>query len=291
MTDDDLTPLQLALAKKSTVTAFVGRFVSATATGCFVDVGGGRVPAQFGSDYLPEVNEPVNVLFINGAPFMMGPVGAKPGKGTVQSVSASVVTLDTAYGEVVCPYNQGVTPSTGQVMRIGWREGPFAEAVMSTSPKPADPPPAPGGGATTHADVFTALDAGSFNGRWWTAQVRADDSDLGCWFYGSKISDTIPAGARIQAVQVYVSADRIYGNPPIFGVHPYQSNPGGAPTLGALSPIPVAPGWATLPTGFGDVLKAGGGSAGVGVAHGGFNIFRSLAQDGQSGALRITSVY
>jgi hypothetical protein len=41
----------------------------------------------------------------------------------------------------------------------------------------------------------------------------------------------------------------------------------------------------------GNVLRNGGGSFGVGVDHGGYNIFPSLAQDGQSGALRITSVY
>lgn len=296
--DDELAFLQGLIGKKSKVTLLVGTFVSASSSGCVVDVGNGRVPANFGSDYLPEVNESVWVEFIdNGLPFMRGPVGAKAGQGTVVSVASSLVTLDTDYGTVSCPYG-GDAPSAGQIMKITWRGGPFAMAVMSTSPAPNIAPPPPQAATGAHVDVFTALDAGSFNTRWWTAQVRADDSDIGAFFYGSKISDTLPAAANIQRVEVFVSAAQIYGSPPNFGVHANQTRPAGAPSITSATATAVSPGWVTIDnpvsgpnTGFGNALKAGGGSAGIGVAHGGLNVFRSLAEDGQSGALRITSVY
>jgi hypothetical protein len=284
------TALSKTISGKARVTPLVGTFVSASPSGCVIDVGGGRIQARFGSDYLPEVNEVVNIIWINDSPYMMGPVGAKAGQGTVVSVASSLVTLTTDYGTVTCPYG-GDAPSAGQIMKITWRAGPFAVAVMSTSPAPNIPPPPPQAATSTHQDVFTALDAGSFNTRWWTGDVRADNSDIGAWFYGSKINDTIPVTAVGQQLQVFVSASMIYGNPPNFGLHSNQTRPAGAPTITSITPVGVSPGWVTLPTSWIDSLKSGGGSAGIGVAHGGENLFRSLAADGQSGALRIVSSY
>jgi hypothetical protein len=54
--------------------------------------------------------------------------------------------------------------------------------------------------------------------------------------------------------------------------------------------LPVPDGaWVTLPTTFGQYLSNAVG--GIGLAHGGTNSFRSLADDPMSGALRITSTY
>jgi hypothetical protein len=168
--------------------------------------------------------------------------------------------------------------------------------LMSTSPAGNTAPGGAVGTASSHTTVFTALDAGSFgpgtSGRWWTPQVYASDSNLGAWFYGSKISDTIPATALTQRVELYVgSASQISGSAPNIAVHGYGSKPAGAPTLSTIAAVGIAPGWVTIPSSIGDALKAGGGAAGVGLNHGGYNILPSLTQDGMSGALRITSVY
>lgn len=269
-------------------------FVSASTTGCLVDISGNRVPATLGTSWLPEVNEVVWLWVIGDRFFIMGPAAIKPDQGVVQSVTSGLVTLTTSLGTtVICPY-AGTTPSAGQSMKLLWHGGAFA-MLMSTSPAGNTPPPAPAPSATTHADEFPAIDAGSYgSGRWWTPQVYASDSNLGAWFYGSKISDTIPAAASIQKVELYVSPQQISGSAPNFAVHPYQTNPGVSPALSTVGAVGVGPGWVDLGSvgvAIGNALKAGGGSFGVGLNHGGYNIFSSLAQDGYSGRLRITSIY
>ncbi len=298
MTDDTDIVLRL-LAGKSGVTILPGTFVSGTLTTYTVDVGGGRIPAKPLGGYLPEINEPVWVLFLDGGTgqardtYVLGPTVTKPGKGVIASVASNLATITTAYGTVVVPYPSGATPVAGDTWKITWQGGGFAIAKMSVDPAPGTAPGAPAGGTTTHVDTFTAQDAGSFqSGRWWTPEVWASDNNLGAWFYGTKIADTIPTGATIVKVEVYISPNQVYGNPPNFALHNYQTKPGGSPTLTSVTAVGISgAGFVTLPTAFGTALKSGGGSAGVGVSHGGYNKFRSLAQDGQSGALRITSIY
>jgi hypothetical protein len=117
---------------------------------------------------------------------------------------------------------------------------------------------------------------------------------LGVAWYGSKISDTIPATAVVQKFEFYVSAVQIQGNNPIFATHTELSRPAGAPTLTSVGAFPISGGWVDLEDvglTIGNALKTGGGSFGVGLDHGGFNVLHSLAEDGQSAALRITSQY
>ena len=280
------------LAGKSNVTVLAGTFVSATATGYTVDVGGGRIPARPFAGYLPEINEPVWVAFIDGWPYVLGPTVTKPGQGTVVSVASGLVTLSTDYGTVIVPYTATLTPTAGQVLKLVWAGGGFAIAVMSAQPGAPLAPLATPIAATTHSDVFTAGDSGSHQSSgWWTAQVYASDTNLSAWWYGSKISDTIPATAVVSKVEVYISAQQIYGAAPNFALHADLSKPGGAPTLTSITAVPVVPGWVTLPLSFGTALRKGGGSYGIGVAHGGYNIFLSVSQDSLSMALRITSAY
>lgn len=288
---DEATQILALINKKSTVIPLQGTFVAGTVNGCTVDVGGGRIPAQWGGDYLPEINEPVWVEFINGVAFMRGPVSAKAGQGTVVSVASGFVTLTTDYGQIVVPYNAALTPTAGQVLKLTWRGGGYAESLMSTSPTPNTAPPAPGGGATTHVDTFTALDAGSWNGSWSSSRLWASNTYLGAAWYGTKIRDTIPSAAVVSRVQVFISPVQIQGNNPNFALHADLSRPGGAPSLSSPTGIAIAPGWIDLPVSFGNALKAGGGMAGIGLDHGGFNILHSLAEDGQSAALQITSTY
>lgn len=277
---------------KSNVLTLVGTFVG-VANGIYVvDVGGNRIPADLGSSYLPEVNESVWVWFIDGVPFVKGPTTFRPDRGTVVSVASGIVTLSTAAGNIGMKYT-GTTPSAGQVMGILWHGGPTA-FLLSTSPAGNTPPPAPGGGgAQQHVDRFAAnTDSGSWrsgNG-WWTSQIRAGDTNLGAWFYGTKIADTLPSGATIQRVQIWISGS-ISGAAPNFALHPHASRPGGAPSLSGSTAIGVSGGWVDLPLSFGQALRNGNGSYGVGINHGGNSIFNSVTDDGQSGTLVITSTY
>jgi hypothetical protein len=289
---DQTQTLLRKLGDKSSVDVLAGTFVSASLTTYTVDVGGGRIPAAALTDYLPEVNETVWVMFIDGTPYVLGPTVSKAGQGTVVSASGGLVTLTTAFGNVVVPYDSRLTPTAGQVMKLTWQGGGFAIAVMSANPSAPPAPVGPGSGVTTHVDVFTAVDSGSHQSSgWWTKQVYASNTNLSAWFYGTKISDTIPAAAAPSLIEVYISPAQIQGANPNFALHPHTSRPAGAPTLSSSTAVAVAAGWIALPLGFANALKAGGGSYGVGLNQGGYNIFRSLAQDGLSGALRITSVY
>jgi hypothetical protein len=271
-----------------------------TATGCLVDFGTSRVPAALGTSFMPEIGEVVWVWNIDDWYLIMGPAAPKPDRGTVVSVASGIATLNSTYGPTVpgpvvtAPY-VGTTPSAGQVMKLVWHGGPFA-MLMSTSPA-ANPTP-PGGGSSgpiSHSDEFPAIDSGSYGSRWFTSQVYASDHNLGAWFYGPAIPDTIPAGASIQRVDIYIgAASQISGSAPNFATHGYQTKPGGAPSLSTVGAVGVAPGWVNLGSvgiSIGNALKNGGGAYGVGLNTGGYNIFPSLAQDGYSGRLRITSVY
>lgn len=267
-------------------------FVSASASGCVVDYPTSRIPAALGTSFVPEVGEVVWVWNIDDRYFVMGPASPKPSTGTVVSVDgAGLATLTTNLGTtVVSPY-VGSAPSAGQVMKLLWHGGPFA-MLMSTSPPANTPPDPPTTPVITHTDIFPALDAGSYgSGRWWTSQVWASDNNLGAWFYGTKIADTIPAAAVVQSIEIYASAAQISGSAPNFALHPYGSKPGGSPSFSSATAVGTSGGWTPLPLAFGQSLRAGSSSAGVGVAHGGYNIFNSLAADGMSGALRIVSTY
>jgi hypothetical protein len=91
---------------------------------------------------------------------------------------------------------------------------------------------------------------------------------------------------------MYVSPTQLRYAAPIFGLHSYASKPGGAPAA-VSSPTSVGvggQGWVDLPVAFGNALKSGGGAFGIGTGHGGYNIFASRGEDGQSGALRITFI-
>lgn len=277
-------------AEMPRVDARIGRFVGFDAGRPVVDVGGGRIPVgTFGSPF-PEVNEACHVWFINGAPFLMGPTAPKPGVGTVTAVDGDWVTVESAAGVHVLPFWAGYSPAVDDIVKLDWNEVPAAAWVLSTQPEPVAPPPAPGGGGGASIQVFTAVDAGSWDARygWHLADVWASNVKRGAWFYGTKIADTIPASATPTSIEVYMSPSQVQGAAPNFATHANPGRPGGAPAFtSGVTAVGITAGWVSLPLAFANALKAGGGSFGVGVNQGGFNKFRSLAQDPMSGALRI----
>jgi len=284
------------IAGKSRITPQAGIFVSYDASGCVVDVGEGRMAAALASGYLPEVGEPVQVWFVDGIPFVMGPRTPRPHAGKVTAVASGKVTLSTPVGPVgPIPY-WGSAPAVGSDMRMVWHGGgvAFAVAAAEVAAPPVDPGQTP---ASQHVDTFTATAAGTWNtgggdsaGSYFNSEVWASNTTIGFWFYGTKIADTIPAHANIQRVQIYIAARQIQGSAPRFTVHDNPNPPGDNLSGGDLIGVSNYS-WIDLPTGWGGALKRGGGGYGIGTRHGGYNIFKSLAADAQSGALRITSVY
>lgn len=255
-----------------------------------VDLGDSRFPCAFGAGIIPEINETVQVLSI-GSQHLVFPLAGKPGEGTVVLVASPMVTVQTSIGDVIMPY-VGTAPSSGNRVAIGWSEGPRCLGVLSTTVTPPDPPPAPGGGGALRTVTFRAIAAGSTDRgapRWWSPNPQAGNSTYGAWFHGTAIKDTIPADAVFEGLQFKVNRIQDQGGQPRFTLHsdPYRA---GVPAMSAYTEWDPPGGWQTPPDpeGWFNELKAGGSRFGVGLNQGGYNIFASLAQDSESGALRIS---
>lgn len=293
---DDVAAIRQLLAGKSRVTMWRATFVGITADGivqCDVTNGDdtGRVPVQMTTAYMPQVNEQVFVLAIDGTSYyLIGPSVPKPPSGTIATVNATTVDVTTTLGTVTATFESGATLSAGQVVKLYWSGGAHVIGALTPPPAPPDPPAPPVPAKRRHVDVFTANDAGSFSGgRWWQSQPWASDTTLGAWFYGAKIRDTLQ-GAPVSKVEIWSTLAQRYGSNPLMGTHPHAAKPGGGPAISNATAVsPPNGGWLTLPTSFGQFLA--GNVGGIGLAHGGYNKFRSLAEDPQSGALRITSTY
>ena len=254
-----------------------------------VDFDEGRVPAHPVTEYRPAINEPVWVEVLDGVAYMHGPTINHSPDATVVSVASglAVVSTDTETN-IDATYNDGVTLSAGQQVRLQWGgEKPHVIGVKSTSPTLGTPGGGGGSSGGEFTKTFTATQSGSYGSSWWTQQVWSSDNNVGAWFYGSKIADTIPAGAEILSINIYLSVVQIFGSPANFALHNHASRPGGAPVLGSLTALAPTSGWRALPESFGNALRRGGTAKGIGFSHGGYHVFRSVGQDGQSGALRI----
>ena len=285
---DQVRTIQALVGQKSRVQWVRGLYRGLDGLRVIVDFDGGEVPAHPATSYRPAINEPVWVCITDDVAYMVGPTRPLPADGVVESTASGKVTLSTDIGTVVASYPLGATLSAGQEVKLFWGgELPHVIGVKSTTPAP---PPASGGGggvASEHTKTFTAVQAGSYGSSWWTDQVWSSDNNLGAWFYGTKIRDTIPAGAQIRSVQVFLSPTQLFGDPANFTIHGHAYQPSGSPALYSSALTAPSGGWVGLPVSFGNALRAGGGALGIGIAHGGFHIFRSLAQDALSGALHI----
>lgn len=292
---DDSEVLLKRIAGKSNVRVELGYYRALDFPRAVIDVGGGRIPAEFATAYEPEVNEQVQVLWVDGKPFVIGPAKLRPSMGVV--VTAPVgnkVTIDTDIGQITATYNADIALSSGTAVRLHWGAGPYVMSRMSTQP---DVPIDPGAGGTAgvnRQETFTATNAGAWQvagGRWSSDQPRASNGYLGAWFFGSKIRDTVAASAQMVSVEVYVKYASRFGSPPNFAMHS-QAVPGGVPDLSAEFAWAVNDGWNRLPHSveatYFDALKAGGPALGIGLKQGGVNRFVSLGEDAQSGAIRIT---
>jgi hypothetical protein len=286
---DEAEVILQGMDRRSPVALRQATFVGVTNGSAIVDMGTSRFVCDFGAGYIPVSGETVQILSI-GQRHTLYPVGPRPGAGTVMTVSSTMVTVQTVAGDIAMPF-VGTAPTSGDVVALGWSEGPRCLGKLSSTPVVAPPPPDPGGNIIRSA-TFLAIDAGSTDRgapRWWTGQPRAGNTTYGAWFYGSQIKDTIPASASFVSVEFYVSWQQRKGAAPRFALHTAGTKggvPGFAPYVewtpaGAWQIPPGAESWF-------NALKAGGAYAGVGLNQGGDNIFSSLAQDSWSGALRIS---
>jgi len=277
---DDRVPVQVRRAT----------FVETTsAGGAVVDMMTSRFTAEFGSGFIPQAGEVVQIMSI-GERHLLFPARPLPGVGTVTTVSGDWATVQTVIGEYRMPFI-GTAPASGALVALSWSEVPHVVGKLSTSPDPVNPTPNPGGG-TVRSATFRATDTGSTDRsqpRWWSGRPMASNSTFGAWFYGTQIRDTIPAGATLVKLEFFVSWQQRQGSAPRFALH-NQARKAGIPSFGGYTEWNPNGGWQVPPmaAAWFNALKAGGGQYGVGLNQGGWNIFSSRADDSMSGALRIS---
>jgi len=283
-----------ATARKSTVIPRTGRYVGNDGLLALVDLGDQRVPVQFATPWVPQINEPVWVDSVDGVLRLIGPTAPKPGVGVVETINAAKTSavVQTNFGKftlIVAPSDP--SPTSGDTVGIMWSEQPWCTLLVDVpDPVVPPPPPDPSGGEERVAE-FRAIDAGSTDRgsvRWWQAQPWASNSTYGAWFYGDQIKDTIPAGAVFVSLEFFVARVQDQGDQPRFTLHS-DARKGGIPAMSPWTLWDPPNGWQTPPNAeaWFNELKGGGGRYGVGLDQGGYNKFASLAQDGMSGALRI----
>lgn len=285
--------------RKSTVTPRVGRYVGNDGLLALVDLGDQRVPVQFATPWVPQINEPVWVDSIDGVLRLTGPTLPKPGVGVILTVTGSAAEVRTDFGDFKMPIAPSdPSPSSGDTVGISWSTQPWCTLLVDV-PDPGEAPlPPSGGNGEVKTAEFRAIDAGSTDRgapRWWTSQPWASDSTFGAWFYGNQIKDTIPTGAvlayengRPQFFFYVRKMQQNAGGTPRFALHDAGTK-GPVPGFGSYSEWNPPDGWQTPPdpeAWFG-ALKAGGAYAGVGLNQGGWSQYASLAQDGMSGALLV----
>ncbi|WP_439593884.1 hypothetical protein [Microbacterium sp.] len=256
-----------------------------------VDMGSSRFSCDF-AGYIPVVGDPVQVVS-TGSRHTLLPLGAKPAVGTVLTVSSPTCSLQTVAGPITAIIG-GSAPTSGDRVQILWGEdGPTTGLKLATTVIAPEPPPNPGGGGAgaVHTLTFKAIDAGSTDRppkpfRWWTPNPRAGNTTYGAWFYGPQIKDTIPPSATLIGLKFKVNRIQDSGGAPNFAAHNLMYK-NAMPTMAGDFAWDPPNGWQDFPfaADFFAHLKTGGG---IGLNQGGNNIFANLAQDSESGAVRIS---
>lgn len=281
--------IQEALSAVPTQQSLVGTFVSQVGSVATVIQGNSVLQIKSASAGLV-AGDSVRLERRNGELIMIGPSRPRATVGLIQTTGVEcLVEYPPGSGvSALLPRDASYTPAVNDIVALVWTErGGFITGKFSNTPAAAAPdlpPPVP----TGDFDItFTALDSGAYQSGygWRTNEVWSSASNLGAWFYGSKIRDTIPDGAVIKSATIFLPLKQQLGAAP-FGRHGSEGKPGGPVSFSALSALSGNSGWVSIPTSLIDDLKVNPG--GLGYDYGGYNIWRGTQQDGLSGALNVT---
>lgn len=274
-----------SLAELGPTEMIVGTFVTTNADGTVqIDFGQGEVTVLSAINYQPLPGIAVRCLRYKGGAILLGESNPIAILGTVTATGTPLLTVETSAGEKQLPYLVSYTPRTiGDIVVIfgGYVLGE-PSAALGANYTPETP------AASSYSVDFRADDSGSYFGSsWWTNDVRCSDGNIGAWFYGSTIANTIPDAATITRVQIYINEyyNQFPSSLATIGLHTLETK-SGAPTVTDTVTISAGSGWKDLPASFGDALKTGA-KKGAGTNEGGFHKFRSRAADADSGLLRI----
>lgn len=219
---------------------------------------------------------------------LLGPVRDRATTGRVTVTSPLTVEYPNGSGvTATLTKNSSYSPVVNDVVLIDWSSGGSVVCKLDAVPTTTTPDTPATAAPKTFDVTFTALDSGAYQSGygWRTNDVWSSASNLGAWFYGSKIRDTIPDAATILTARIFLPLSQQLGAAP-FGRHASATRPGGAVSFSATSTLSSLTGWVSIPTTLIDHLKSNTG--GLGFDYGGYNIWRGTQKDGLSGAVRVT---
>jgi hypothetical protein len=283
------------LATIPTVKLATGTFVTSNTDGTVsIDFGQGAVTCLSAGFFQPLPGIAVRCLITDDGTVMLGPSAAISAYGTVTATGATTVTVTTSAGSRQLPFLASYTPRTiGDIVEIDWADSGMVQGKVSAVPAASYAPVTAPPGAFT-AD-FRATDSGTFyvpGGAYNTTDIwcTSTGNNRGAWFYGTTIADTIPDGATISRVQIYINEfyNQFPGSFALIGLHPLTTK-SGSPTVTSAIAISAGSGWKDLPTAFGNALKTGA-SYGIGTGSSGssgYHKFLNRVADADSGMLRI----
>ena len=278
------------LASIPNVEIIVATFVARATDGMVsVDFGQGPVVILSAGVTEPLPGDPVRVLRVNTTTIMVGPAFPLSAIGTVTATGTPKLTVTTSAGSRQLPFMSSYSAVNGDTVLIDWASGGVVLGKVTAAPAGAYAPPPPV--STAFQADFFAVNSGSIqSGSWNKNDVWASDSNMGAWFYGSAIADTIPDSATVTRLQIYLP--EFYNQYPselaAIGLHALSGPSGG---LSLAGPTPVwGAGWRDLPSSYGDLLKTGV-YLGTGVQQLnpglGYHKYYGTASDSASGLLRI----
>lgn len=273
------------LAEQTSARTEVAVFVRMEGRFAVVNIGTSTVTIPCVGFNPPVVGMPVRVDWVNGSPAVMGPSAPLNPLGVMSGTGSPKATVTVDGTEYMLYYRDGYTPTVGDQVEINWWTGIIQGKVTGTE-TPESPGESPVGNVpfdvVVRAQNSRRYQPGS---GWWGSDPWASASNDGIWVYGNAVKDAVGSGT-VTSIQIYLPLVQQVGVAAI-GVHPHFSIPGGAPSIDALTDLPQGrrSGWQTLPPSFGTYVAAGG--RGIAVANGGYNIWRGVASDSYSGALRL----
>lgn len=273
------------LAQMPDVGQKLGRFVRMDGALAVVNVGDRSVSLPCSGFYPPVEGMSVQLERRNGALIVTGPSAQLPPLGVIQAGGAPKCTVTAGGVDYVLGYRAGYTPVIGDNVEINWATA-IIQGKITSVPLTVAPPLNPVTDPVMFENLLVmAADSGSYIGRWWTSDVYNGDSNTGAWFYGERIRDAL-RGTAPTKVEIYLNPRQASGNPPQVGLHSAASKPGGNVSVSSQVALEPRSGWVQLPDGWAAALRDNTG--GIGVTPSGYTIWRGVASDALSGALRFS---
>lgn len=257
-----------------------------------------NLPVRMASD-VPRLQSNVWVLIVGQLAIAVGqPVRAPMGTVTGTPANGLVdVLVDDGITSTV-GFATSYTPAAQHRVLLDWRAGGhilIRTDPAAAQPSPEVPPPTnPGTPVVSKSRTFYASDSASHRrgGAWQSGSVYFGQSfDSSGYFYGTQIADTIPDGATITGVRVYLEVLQASGVATMpLSLHASAGRSGGGLALDQTVDIGSMPagfrGDVQLPAGWGDLLKTGA-RLGIGTSGAGLRVLKGSSANAACGAMTL----